>query len=655
MLLTRRAILLLCVLLLAVASIGPMSVRGDDWLPITPEELQMTSELLAPGAPAICLYRQVDRDDNEARETVYTRIKIFTDEGRKYADVEIPFIKGQGNVSGVRARSIRADGRVVNFDGKIFEKTVVKARGLSFLAKTFTMPDVQAGSIIEYRYTSEWSPEWVYDSRWVVSEELFTKRAKFSLKPNNQFSLRTSWPRGLPPGTSPPKEGAGHIIRLETENVPAVAIEDYMPPELEVKYRVDFVYSADNQEKEMDKFWAQEGKRRYAKVEDFAGKRKAMEQALGQIVSPGDVPEAKLQKIYARCQQIRNLRYETAKTEQELNREKLKNVKNVEDIWRLGYGDGVGITWLFLALARAAGLDANPVLVSRRSDYFFNPKAMNPNELNDTVVLVKLGGRDLYFDPGTRFTPYGLLPWSETGVAGLQLTKEGGTWVKTPLPGSSASRIERKAALRLDGDGTLQGALTVTYTGLEALSRRLEERGADGTARKQFLENEVKTWVPAGIQVELKNQPDWESSAAALQAEFSLTVAGWASGAGRRAFMPVGLFSAQEKHLFEHATRIHPVYFSYPEEDVDDITVQCPLQWQLGSLPPEQNRDLKVLAYQSSATYSGGMLRLKRLVNYNMIFLEAKYYPTLQSFFQTVRTGDEQQIVLQAGPSGASR
>ena len=37
---------------------------AEDWQPVTPEELKMTSEPAAPGAPAIYLYRQVDRDGN---------------------------------------------------------------------------------------------------------------------------------------------------------------------------------------------------------------------------------------------------------------------------------------------------------------------------------------------------------------------------------------------------------------------------------------------------------------------------------------------------------------------------------------------------------------------------------------------------------------
>jgi len=68
---------------------------------------------------------------------------------------------------------------------------------------------------------------------------------------------------------------------------------------------------------------------------------------------------------------------------------------------------------------------------------------MNGAELDTYVVLVKLNGKDLYLDPGSAFTPFGMLPWTETAVAGLILDKNGGAWFQTPLPGSEASEIQR--------------------------------------------------------------------------------------------------------------------------------------------------------------------------------------------------------------------
>src|ERR1700682_4210151 len=119
----------------AVRRAQPVSA-GDEWQPITPEELKMTSEPKAPGAPAIILYRQVDRDDSDSRaphEYNYVRIKIFTEEGRKNADVEIPFVKENENIHSIKARTIRPDGTIANFNGKIYEKEIVKARGFKYL------------------------------------------------------------------------------------------------------------------------------------------------------------------------------------------------------------------------------------------------------------------------------------------------------------------------------------------------------------------------------------------------------------------------------------------------------------------------------------------------------------------------------------------
>src|SRR5271169_216747 len=92
----------------AVAGVLPVTCRAQGFPPLSPEDLKMTSEPKAPGAPAIILYREVDRDDNgrgTVHEDNYYRVKILTEEGRKYGDVEIPFAKNVGEVTHIRART----------------------------------------------------------------------------------------------------------------------------------------------------------------------------------------------------------------------------------------------------------------------------------------------------------------------------------------------------------------------------------------------------------------------------------------------------------------------------------------------------------------------------------------------------------------------
>jgi hypothetical protein len=640
---------------LALATVYPSSSwAGTGFQPVNPEELKMTGDPKAPGAPAIILYRQVDRDDNgrTSHEDNYYRVKILTEEGRKYADVEIPFAKGRNDVSGIRARTIKPDGSIRDFDGKVFEKTIEKSRGSKYLAKTFSLPEVQPGSIIEYYYSYDLEEGIIFDSNWILTDELFTKSAKFSLKPYRNFNLRWT-SNSLPAGTSMPKEGPDHIVRLEAHDIPAFQREDFMPPENEVKSRVNFIYSQDFPESDANRFWKQVGKKKNGALEGFLGKRKAMEEAVGQIVSPNDAPEVKLRKIYDRVQKIRNTSYEIRKTEQEAQRDKEKSATNVEEVWKRGYGDGLQLTWLYLALVRAAGFEAYGCWVSDRRQYFFTPVTMQPEKLDANVVLVKLNGKDLYFDPGAEFTPFGLLIWTETGTPGLRLDGDGGTWITTTLPESAESQILRNAKLKLSDTGDLEGKLTVTYTGLEGMYRRLEVRNEDEVERKKFLEDELKEQIPVAAELELTNKPDWASSETPLVAELEVKIPGWVSSAGKRAVLPVGFFAAEEKRVFEHAQRVHPIYFEYPHEKIDDVTIELPTGWQVSSVPAPQTKDAKVVLYDLKMESSNGTVRVTRKLNIDLLILEQKYYAALRNFFQTVRTGDEEQILLQPGTASA--
>jgi len=654
----RRLFLLIVVLFVGATLRNARPVSGDEWQPISQDELKMTSEPLAPGAPAIYLYRQVDRNDSNraANEYNYVRIKVLTEEGRSNANVEIPFEKGRTSVSGIRARTIRPDGSVVNFDGKVFENTIVKSKTLKYLAKTFTMPEAGVGSIIEYHFNYDFEDNYIFSSHWILSEELFTKRAVFTMKPYARYPWTVQWsaPAGLPKGTEPAKEGPDHVIRMTTQNVPAFQVEDHMPPPNELKFRVDFIYHDEIPEQDVDKYWKKFGKKQSERVESFVGKRKAMEQAVAQIISANDSPEEKLRKIYARTQKIRNLSYEISRSEQEVKRDKQKEIKDVEELWSEGYGSGWDITWLFLGLARAAGFEAYPGLVSNRHEYFFIKERMNSRELNANVVLIKLNGKDMYFDPGAAFTPFGLLPWVETGTPGLKLDKDGGSWIQTTLPDSQVSQIERNADLKLTSEGVLEGKMKVTFTGLEALSRRIQERNEDDTERKKFLEEQVKEYIPTGTEVELSNKPDWSASEAPLAAEFDLRVPGWVASAGRRALLPVGLFGATEKHLFEHSNRVWPVYFIYPYKMIDDLTVELPLGWQVGSLPKDVDQNAKAAEYSLKLENKNGNLHIRRELRCDLMMLPKETYPALRGFFQNVRTQDDQQVVLQPGETSAS-
>jgi hypothetical protein len=226
-------------LLLSVAAPCLASGGEDDWIPVTPQDLQLKEVPGNPGASAVQLYyaHRVDYTNGKG-EFFYHRIKILSDAGKKYGDVEV--IGLSRTVKDLKARLVRPDGTIIDFKDKPFEKTVVKTRGYKVKAKALTLPEVTVGSIVEYKYWLRGDEYYVYDTEWIIEHDLFTVKEQFSFKysGNNELVYVTS--PGVPRQPSVPKRG---VAELELENVPAFRAEEHMPPEENYKMQVRFFFA----------------------------------------------------------------------------------------------------------------------------------------------------------------------------------------------------------------------------------------------------------------------------------------------------------------------------------------------------------------------------------------------------------------------------
>src|ERR1700686_1360794 len=273
----------------------------DDWQPINPEELKMTADPAHPG-DAIILYHEETADDMTRHRYVYKRLKVLTDKGRNRANVEIEYDASYAGISDIRARTIAPDGTITPFTGKAFNSTIVKAHGVKYLAKTFTLPNVQVGSIIEWKYTEYWET-YVFAPHWVLQDDLLTKRAKFTFVPMFKAGHYVEDSRGdikdrvfytllgLPENTTI-KTTANNRMELELKDIPAFEEEDFAPPSDVLKMRVNFYYGTDKMGKPQE-FWKNEGKYWNKEVEAFAGHSGAVAAAVNQTISASDTAEQK--------------------------------------------------------------------------------------------------------------------------------------------------------------------------------------------------------------------------------------------------------------------------------------------------------------------------------------------------------------------------
>jgi len=634
--------------------------QGEGWQPVTPQDLQVKEVPGDPGASAIQLYYADYIDDNNHSEFFYHRIKVLNDKGKSYADVEIPIFLPGSSISDLKARTIHPDGKIVEFSGKAFEKTIIKGQGIKYLAKTFTFPEVTVGSIVEYKFLLMMPEGAVYNNSWTIQHDLYTVKEAFKMKSytgelqtkhggNSQLSMITS---NMPANLKPQRKGGG--FEMQAQDIAAFQAEDYMPPEDNYKPQVRFFYGG-SEISSMDKFWQDAGRDWYNEDEHFIGNHKEIQAAAAEAIGKETDWDQQVRKLYARAQQIRNLTYERDRSKEELKKENLKPNNNVVDVLNHGYGTRHDIVLFFAALARAGGFRTTVLRVSNRKERFFDKGMFSEDQLDTEMALVKINGEEVYLDPGTKFCPYGFVRWIRTSTAALKLDKDGGIFVIVPAAPHDKAVVQRLATLVLGEDGSLSGDVTVQFQGSEALERRLDAMQTDEAGRKKSLEDELKSWLPSAAIVEVKEVSGWDGEDDPLKVQFHLQIPGYASSAGKRLLLPPYLFQTKRKDAFKHADRKYPVYFAYAFTENDAISIKLPAGYRVEGSPKDQEVKLPYALYQQTNTTSGSELVTKRALLFNGIYLDVKLYSEVKDFFGKVQAGDEQQAVLRAGGSTSAQ
>jgi len=618
-----------------------------DWLPVPKEDMAMKEFTPIPGTHAVILYRKLERDDYEGWEREYVRIKILDEEGKVAGNIETTAYPDAMRLTNLEARTVEPDGSIVPFQGQPADKLLAKYKGVHWNRKTFAMPDVRVGSIIEYRYTIKWSPDWVYDSEWQVAAYVPTRDADFSLRFANERGVGgITWMYVRIPQDHQPKNVNG-VIMLSMHNIPGVEKEDYMPPEEEVRPSVMFTYR-DFNPTNADDYWKRESTDWTKRTEEFMGKKKEVQSQVAALTQGVNSPEEKLQKIYAKVQGLEDLTYERERSEKEQQKEKLKPNTNVDDVLKHGYGYFNELSRTYAAMARAAGFDATVIRVADRDYYFHSKDLPNFKRYTDGLAIVKLNGKEIFLAPGTPYCPYGLLPWEDTATYGVVLNKDNAVWEKTPDPLPNEAIRERKAQLEMDSDGDLKGDLAVTYQGRDALRERLAEREHDDAQRRKDLEDKIKDWLPTGATVKLKTVDNWTATSNQFVVTAEVTIPGAATATGKRMMLPVSIFPGSDSHPFQHMKRVNPVYFRNPYQEFDLVTVKVPAELQVESLPQEKTVPSPFAGFVQKVSKDGNAFTVDRQMAMKMYFFPTDEYADLRTFLDTVKSAGGEQVVLRA-------
>jgi len=129
--------------------------QDKEWRDVTQAEREMKTAKVEADADAEAIFWEVRVDDSSENLVMkhYIRVKIFTERGReKYSKVDIPYLKGV-KIKNIMARVIKPDGTISELaKTDVFDREIAKTDKIKVKAKSFAVPNIEPGVIIEYKY-----------------------------------------------------------------------------------------------------------------------------------------------------------------------------------------------------------------------------------------------------------------------------------------------------------------------------------------------------------------------------------------------------------------------------------------------------------------------------------------------------------------------
>jgi hypothetical protein len=654
------------------AAVSSAAVNAQ-FQPPTPEELKMTSDPKAPGADAVYLNIEEIANDPLHYQSYYARIKVLTEKGKELATVELPYLKGNTRIADIKGRTIHSDGTVVPLTVKPEDLMVAKAGELQIGQKVFTLPSVEVGSILEYRYDLRYDDNEFSSPHWEIQGRYFIHAAHYSFTPFKEFMPEgtpdrstsmyltdsrgreehsLTWTYQLPAGATL-KTSVNGSYSVDVADVPPIPDEEWMPPIRSFFYRVNFYY---NYTGDAAAYWLSESKLWSKDVDKFAEPSKTIKAAVDGLIAPGDSDLDKAKKLYVAVQALDNTDYSRHKTETEMKQLKIKEARHAEDTWTQKSGSSEDIAMLYLAMLRAAGLTAYAVKVVDRDRAVFNFSYMSLDQLDTTVVVLSTGGKDIVLDPGEKMCPFQTVNWRHSFAGGIGQSAQGVSYSVTPAQSYKDNTLNRVADLTLDAHGSITGQLQIIMTGQKALSwRQFALRNDGAELKKRFDRDELEGVLPEGVEAHVDHflavdQPD-VNLMAIVRVTGSLGTA-----TAKRILLP-GLFFETHGHVpfVNEEKRLEPVDMEYANRVIDDVTYHLPPGAAVEGAPQDAS-----VSWQGHAVFiikskaGPDQIEIVNSLARGFTIAKPEEYQDLRGFYQKVAAAEQAQLVLTIAPAPAA-
>jgi hypothetical protein len=575
-------------------------------------------------------------------------------------------------VTDIRARTIHSDGSVIPLTGKPDDLLVSKGKDnkgedRTIGRKVFTLPSAEIGSILEYSYQLRYDDNHYSSPFWRLQYDYFVHKEHYAFTPFKAFlkgeQNATShflvdehgnqvntliWSTQLPEGAKMVQDAQGKFS-IDLGDIPPIPDEDYMPPINSFLYHIFFYYKSAH---DSGDFWVSEAKRWSKEVDHFAEPSKALKEVVAQLVAPSDAEIDKAKKLYKAVQQLDNTDFSRGKGKSELKQLHLKAAKRAEDTWAQKSGDSHDIALLYLAMLRAAGLTAYDMKVVDRENGIFNSNYLEFDQLDDDVVILSTGGKEIVLDPGEKMCPFELVHWRHSSAGGIRESADGRAAAITPDQLYTINVTTRIGDVTLDEHGGMTGTFRFVMSGQEALSWRQQALLNDEDEVKKRFDRMLQGIVPDGVEAHIDHflmlDDEDTNLIAIVKAQGVL-----GSATSKRLLLPGFFFEARGHRPFvDEEKRLETIDMHFSDRVTDQVVYHLPAGVTVEGAPQDNK-----IPWASQAVLSvrvvnePGKLTILRSLARGFTFLKPDQYQDLRGFYQKVAGSDQQQLVLSVTPS----
>jgi Transglutaminase-like superfamily len=534
----------------------------------------------------------------------------------------------------------------------VYRRTIVRASGIRIKAVSFAVPAIEPGVIVEYRWREIHSDSLADHLFLRFSRSIPVQVVRYYLRPltiMGELAMKAQGFNASFPAPEPQKDRSSMIALT---NVPADRDEPYPVPDFERRPWL-FVFYEFRGTQHGKAYWQQFSKALFDSYSDRSKPNDEIRKLAAVAAPPGASDAERIAALIRIAREhVRRVDIDTADP---ADRRAAKQNKNAADAVKRGVGTAGDLVVVFLALAKAAGLEARVAALPDRSELFQKPEYEDGSFVRGRLVAVKAGNGWVFVDPGNEHSPTGELRWyyeSQEALIGdsMQVVS-----ARTPLSPASRSVKRRVGTFRMTDDGTLEGECRLEFTGHWAdMFREQEDQDTPAEREKSLRELVVKRLPGADVsEIRIENITDVRQPYVNV---YHVRIPGYAQRTGSRVFLQPAFFQKGLDAIFTSDARASNVYFPFPWSEEDEVTIELPAGFTLEQPEAPAPIDAGVGSHKININTRDGWkhLNFRRSFTFGLkdqILFPQSAYPSVKRFFDLVHSADGHTLVLRPSVS----